>query len=79
MWIANRIWVKPRTRYFCHIVVRDRQSLDSISIFCQHLDAGGLSEGVLTWDAMTLSAFQKYDGTLAQGTARSEFSGCLHR
>ena len=40
---------------------------------------GDSSEGVLTWDAMTLSTFQKYDCTLARHTARGEFSGCLHR
>lgn len=40
---------------------------------------GDSSEGVLTWDAMTLSAFQKYDRTLARRTAPGEFSGCLHR
>ena len=40
---------------------------------------GDSGEGVLTWDAMTLSTFQKYDCTLARHTARGEFSGCLHR
>lgn len=78
MRIISRIWIKLRM-YIFDIVAQDRQSLDSVGTFCQHLDAGGLSEGVLTWDAMTLSAFQKYDGTLARGTAPSEFSGCLHR
>lgn len=47
---------------------RQGQTL-SVGTFCYHLDTGSSSEGVLTWDAMTLSAFQKYDGTLAQCTA----------
>lgn len=68
----------------CRAEKLDRQTrppkVISRDSFCQRLYChDDSSEGVLTWDAMTLSAFQKYDRTLARRTAPGEFSACLHR
>lgn len=76
-YCSKRIVV--RCSEVCSIDERDHRKLFHATLSANTYHAGDSSEGVLTWDAMTLSAFQKYDCTLARHTAPGEFSGCLHR